>query len=140
MGLVNFSLNDIGSIVKDIRESITGEAIKDPLKLKELDIKLKELENRLLISQMEINKAEAYHKSLFVAGARPFLLWIGGFAIAYHFIVAPFLHSTFAIYDIFFPLPKLDMGLLMNLVMAILGIAGLRTYEKAKGIHNNPAN
>jgi hypothetical protein len=139
MALIDFSLSDAGSLIKDIRESITGKAIEDPTKRAELEIKLKELENELVKGQMAINKVEAASRSLFVSGARPFVIWIGGFALAYEFIAAPFLHSLFNVYGYDFPLPELDSGTLMALVSALLGIGGLRTYEKAKGIHNNIA-
>jgi len=139
MALMDFNLGDIGSVFKDIRESITGEVIEDPVKRAELEVKLKALQNELLKGQMAINQVEASSKSLFVSGARPFVVWIGGFALAYEFIAAPFLHSIFNVYGYDFPLPELDSGTLMALVSALLGIGGLRTYEKARGIHNNVA-
>jgi len=137
--LLEFSLNDAGDLIKDIREAITGEAIKDPIKIAELDLRLQALNNELSKGQMEINKTEAMSSNWFVSSWRPFIGWVSGFALMYTFVLAPFLHSLFYVYEVDFPLPELDMGLLVNLVMAMLGIAGLRTYEKASGIQNNKA-
>jgi hypothetical protein len=137
MGLVDFSVGDIGEVFKDVREAITGEAIKDPQKEAELLYKLKMLENEQLKAQTRINEVEAASKSLFVSGWRPSIGWVGSFALAYTFVLAPLTHSVLSIYGVNYPLPELDTGLLMNLVMSMLGVAGLRTYEKAKGIHNN---
>jgi hypothetical protein len=137
MGLVDFSVGDIGEVFKDVREAITGEAIKDPQKEAELLYKLKLLENEQLKAQTKINEVEAASKSLFVSGWRPSIGWVGSFALAYTFVLAPFAHSVLSVYGVNYPLPELDTGLLMNLVMSMLGVAGLRTYEKANGIHNN---
>lgn len=134
MGLIDFSLGDIGGVFKDIREAITGEAIKDPTKMAEINLKLEVLENQLKQGQIAINKAEATNPNVFVAGARPFILWVCGFAVAYSFILAPFLHSTLKAMNIVFPLPEIDMGVLFQLMTAMLGMSGLRTYEKLKGI------
>jgi hypothetical protein len=137
MGLVDFSVGDIGEVFKDVREAITGEAIKDPQKEAELLYKLKLLENEQMKAQTKINEVEAASKSLFVSGWRPSIGWVGSFALAYTFVLAPFMHSVLFIYGVNYPLPELDTGLLMNLVMSMLGVAGLRKYEKAKGIQNN---
>lgn len=137
MSLINFSLDNIGELAKDIREAITGEAIKDPNKRAELLFKLKELEQRTLEGQMAINKVEAASRSLFVAGARPFILWIGGLSLAYEFMLSPTIEWYCQIQHIEVVPPHLDGTVLMNLVIAMLGIGGMRTYEKAKGIFNN---
>jgi len=139
MSLIDFSLGDAGTLIKDVREAITGEAIDDPVRRAELDLKLQALNNELLKGQMEINKAEASSSNWFASSWRPFIGWVSGFALMYTFVLAPFLHSAFYAYNIEFPLPELDMGLLINLVMAMLGIAGLRTYEKANKIDKNQA-
>ena len=68
---------------------------------KDLKMKLQhELETALHsanLAQLEVNKAEAAHKSIFVAGWRPFVGWVCGVALAYHFILAPLLQFGFAL-------------------------------------------
>lgn len=81
----------------------------------------------LLLGQIEVNKVQAAHKSLFVAGARPFIMWVCGVALAYSTIAHPIL-------DIWFDMPKVDVSLLMPVLMGLLGLGGMRTLEKTKGV------
>ena len=85
--------------------------------------------------QLEINKNEASHKSIFVAGWRPFIGWTCGIALAWHFVLAPVTMFICAYLSVEIPeLPNFDMGSLMTVLMGMLGLGGLRTYEKQKGI------
>ena len=85
--------------------------------------------------QLEINKAEAGHKSIFVAGWRPFIGWTCGVALAWHFVIAPFIMFFSAYFGLDMPaLPDFDMGSLLTVLMGMLGLGGLRTLEKYKGI------
>ena len=85
--------------------------------------------------QLEINKAEAQHRSLFVAGWRPFVGWTCGVALAYHFIIAPLVLFATAYAGIEVPaLPEFDMGSLLTVLMGMLGLGGMRTFEKFKGL------
>ena len=137
MALVNFSLGDIGALAKDIREAITGKAIEDPVKKAELMIQLKQLEQAINLGQIEVNKEEAKSPSWFVAGWRPALGWIGAFAIGYHFILYPFALFIAELNGVKgVELPVIDTGMLFNLILAMLGFGGLRTYEKLKNVQN----
>ncbi len=85
--------------------------------------------------QLEINKAEAASGSIFKGGWRPFIGWVCGFAFAYHFIIQPILvFGVSAAGASLPPLPEFDMATLMPVLMGMLGLGGLRTIEKAKGI------
>ena len=87
------------------------------------------------MAQVEVNKAEAQHKSIFVAGWRPFVGWTCGVALAYHFVLAPLILFGVGISGVEIPaLPEFDMGSLMTVLMGMLGLGGLRTYEKQKGL------
>lgn len=84
--------------------------------------------------QREINKAEAGHRSIFVAGWRPAIGWVCASALAYQYIVRPFAAWGLAVWAPNAPvLPTLD-GMLWELIFGLLGMGGLRTYEKAKGV------
>ena len=86
------------------------------------------------LAQIEVNKAEATHKSIFVAGWRPFVGWVCGIALAYHFILAPLLQFAFALGGIEQELPEFDFSQLSTVLMGMLGLGGLRTFEKMKGV------
>lgn len=87
------------------------------------------------MAQVEVNKAEAQHKSIFVAGWRPFIGWTCGFALAYHFVLAEVIKFGVALYGAEIPeLPAFDMDSLMTVLLGMLGLGGLRTYEKQKGL------
>ena len=77
--------------------------------------------------QLEVNKAEAAHKSLFVAGWRPAIGWICGFALLYSTIISPIL-------GIWFTVPAVDSALLTSVLMGMLGLGAMRTAEKVKGV------
>ena len=85
--------------------------------------------------QLEINKAEAQHRSIFVAGWRPFLGWCLSFAMAWHFVLAPMTLFICSAFEIYVPdLPVFDMDSLMTVLLGMLGLGGLRTVEKVKGL------
>ena len=85
--------------------------------------------------QLAINQAEAKHKSIFVAGWRPFIGWTCGIALAWHFVLQPLIMFLSVLFGFILPeLPAFDMGSLMTVLMGMLGLGGLRTYEKQKGL------
>ena len=84
-------------------------------------------------AQIEVNRAEAASSSLFVAGGRPFVIWVCGAAMANDFIVRPFALFTASILRISGATwPSLDMQSLMPLLLGLLGLGALRTYEKVQ--------
>ena len=88
-----------------------------------------------LLAQLEINKAEAASGSLFKGGWRPFVGWVCAVAFAYHFVLQPLLIFVFAYIGLETPdLPKFDVGTLLPVLGGMLGIGGLRSYEKTKGL------
>ena len=80
--------------------------------------------------QLEVNKVEAAHKSLFVSGWRPAIGWISGFALMYSTILAPIL-------GIWFVVPPVDSSLLTTVLMGMLGLGAMRTVEKTKNVARN---
>ena len=134
MGLID--LGDLGSLFKDVREAITGEAIKDPVKKAELEAKLQTIESSLQQGQLEVNKTEAKSNNLFIAGWRPFIGWVGGIALMYSFILSPLIQWGCQIYGLHILPPKIQTDMLFNLVLALLGLGGMRTFEKTKKVQD----
>ena len=88
-----------------------------------------------LLAQVEINKAEAASGSLFKGGWRPAVGWICAIAFGYHFVLQPLLVFVLTASGVDLPdLPEFDMGTLLTVLGGMLGIGGLRTVEKAKGL------
>ena len=86
------------------------------------------------IAQLGINKQEAAHRSVFVAGWRPFIGWTCGVALAYTYVVQPILIFGLGQAGYLVSLPTMDIGEMMPVLMGILGLGGLRTFEKFKGM------
>lgn len=84
--------------------------------------------------QIEINKIEAGHRSLFVAGWRPFIGWICGVGLGMHFIAFPLLEWTTDLIGTKIIAPQVEWQVLMTLVLSLLGLGATRTYEKSKGL------
>ena len=103
-----------GNLAWDIREAIKGKEL-DPEKLIEL--------------QTKINMVEASHRTLFVAGWRPFIGWICGVALAYNFVIRDLFIWVTKTTD---APPPLQMEHLKTVLLGMLGLGGLRTYEKIK--------
>ena len=85
--------------------------------------------------QLDINKVEAAHRSLFVAGWRPFIGWTCGVALMAHFVLFPATDFVVAYmgYNVP-PMPAFDMDSLMTVLLGMLGLGGMRSFEKLKGV------
>ena len=91
----------------------------------------------IVLAQLEVNKVEAAHKSLFVSGWRPFIGWTCGLGMFGNFITIPFANFALALfsYDIVIPLVPLET--MMPVLMGMLGLGAMRTYEKKNSVHRD---
>ena len=87
--------------------------------------------------QLEVNKVEAAHKSLFVAGWRPAIGWICGLGMASNFILIPMANFILALTGSAVVVPLLDTGEMMPVLMGMLGLGAMRTYEKKQGVQRD---
>jgi len=136
----------------DLGKSAIERIWPDPIRRAEELRKLEELKQtgdlahlnahvQLMVGQLEVNKAEAAHKSLFVAGWRPCIGWVGGMALAYQFVLYPLLMWAWVILrakgviaaDVDVP-PVLDTGALFSIVTAMLGVGAMRSHDKKNGV------
>lgn len=120
----------IGDIVKGL-DSVIGRFKKSD------DEKIREaaLEMEPLLAQLRINEAEAKHANWFVAGWRPAVGWVCVLALLYQMVLWQIIVWVMTIWmpDKSIP-PTLNSELLLTLLSGMLGIGGLRTFEKAKGV------
>jgi len=86
------------------------------------------------LAQLDINKTEAAHRSVFVSGWRPMIGWTCGAAMALNFLIFPLASFVLAQTGHLVELPNLDMTQMMPVLMGMLGLGGLRTVEKLKQV------
>ena len=138
IGRIIMNLLGIGKIVESV-----GNIADDLFTSKEEKLKIaleeKKMQTQLMHGQLEINKAEAQHSSRFVAGWRPFIGWVGGIAMAYQFLLYPLLTWLWSFAQAKEWIPKeikppspFDAGPLFAIVTGMLGIGGMRSYDKLK--------
>lgn len=136
----------------ELGTTVINKIWPDPVKQAEEQRKLAELYQKgdlaeldahvkLMLAQMEINKAEASHKSVFVAGARPFIIWAGGFSMVWSGIIHPLLTWVWAFAGIDgTPPPLIESAALGTIVTGLLGVGGMRSYDKSKGVQTDKIN
>ena len=121
IGLVDTFINKFVKD-KDLAEKLRAEANSEEF----------QGEISLALGQIAVNKIEAASRSLFVSGWRPFIGWCCGLSLAYHFILEPVIQYILIVNGIQFETPEFDFSQLSTIVMAMLGMSTLRTYEKTK--------
>jgi len=121
--------------VKQAQELRLLEELKQKGSLAELQAHV-----TLLQGQMAINAKEAEHKSVFVAGWRPFVGWVGGFSLAYVSIIEPLMRFIATMTGYTGDFPIIDTTLNMQILMGMLGIAGMRSYDKKQKTQTDNVN
>ena len=91
------------------------------------------------LGQVEINKIEAANTNVFVSGWRPFIGWVCGVTLLYSVLGHAFLVWSLDVVSVFSStpiptIPKPDMTITFEILLAMLGLGGFRTYEKVKGV------
>ena len=133
------------SAALELGTSVINKIWPDPVKQAEEQRKLQELFQKgdiaelnahvkLLTGQIEVNKIEASSSNWFVAGWRPFVGWVCGFGLAYATILEPFMRFIAKLCDYTGTFPVIDTTLTMQILLGMLGLAGMRTREKEKGV------
>ena len=125
-------METVGKVIDSVH---TSEEEKGQIR-----IKLQELENEINAKQMDINLADAKSTATDISGIlqrswRPLIGFSAALAIFFEFVLKPFIVFFLGVFNIEVgELPQMNMEQLMPLVMALLGMAGLRTFEKSKNI------
>lgn len=134
------NLLGIGTIIDSVGK-ISGDLVTTDKERMALELEGRRIDQAVDLAQIEVNKAEAAHASVFVAGWRPAIGWVGVAAMAYQFLLYPLLTWAWAwaqaagvLPGTMQPPPVLDADALWVILSGILGIAGMRSFEKAKGV------
>ena len=88
-------------------------------------------------AQLEINKAEAGHKSLFVSGWRPAVGWTCCLGMAANFLLIPMANFSLALGQSDISIPLIDLETMLPVLLGMLGLGGMRSFEKSKGVERN---
>lgn len=132
-----FGIDDAVAAVSNLADSAIKRIWPDATEVEKNKLQqlTQEMQNHfnLLYGQLEINKEEAKSTSIFVSGWRPSIGWICGAALAYSSLIEPFARFIavvmFGYVGVF---PVIDTNLTMQVLLGLLGLAGMRTYEKTK--------
>ena len=114
---------------------IVGKFVKDKDLQAKLDHELQTLFHQANLAQVKINLKEAEHKSIFVSGWRPFLGWSLSCLFIYGIAVRDFLDMILKANGIDIELVQFDVGTLTPILTGMLGLAGMRSWEKKHGVH-----
>ncbi len=121
----------IGQLAKDLRVAFTG---KDPIKELEIQQKLLEIEAAAENAQAVINLAEASNPNVFVSGWRPACGWVCSLALGWVYIASPFFTWIANLLGSSVAMPVVDLAELYPLLLALLGMGGLRSFDKTQKI------
>tara|TARA_R110002074_G_scaffold185468_1_gene350907 strand:- start:252 stop:659 length:408 start_codon:yes stop_codon:yes gene_type:complete len=118
--------------------NLVGKFIEDKDQKNQLAHDLATLASRhaqeLAKGQIEANTEQAKHPSLFVAGARPAIMWICALGLLTQFFIMPIAEWVTAVWLPDVLLPELNTSELMALTLSLLGLGGMRSFEKSKGV------
>lgn len=130
--------------VANLANTVLGRVLPDKTAQEAAKAQLLEMqlngELSSITEQIQVDNTEAASHSTFVAGWRPFIGWTCGFGLAYQFVARPLLTFGTALFRHPVDAPSLDLGTLTQLLIGMLGIAGMRTFEKIQGVDGNTKN
>jgi hypothetical protein len=127
-----------------IADSIIGVAgkvldkfVEDKDLKTKLDFELRKAYSDANLAQIDVNKEQAKHPSIFIAGARPSIMWICAFGLGWQFVFLPVAIWYMTVSGQAVVLPDIETEGLMSLTLALLGLGGMRTFEKKNGTHRS---
>lgn len=127
-------LVDIGGVIEAVGK-VAGDLITTDKEKMQLELENRKLDQALDLAQIEVNKVEAASSSLFTSGWRPYIGWGCGTAFLYSALFEPIMRF---VAQVFFgyagPFPTLDTSMTMQVLFGMLGMAGMRAWEKGKGV------
>lgn len=125
-------------VILGLAEKLIDKLIPDPKQKAEALQTLKAMEQsgdlQVISNQVQIALVEAGNPRMFVSGARPFIMWVCGAALAFQLVIGPVAVWGAALAGRNVPPPIMQTELLTTLLVGMLGLGGMRTVEKLNGV------
>lgn len=134
MGLDITGIGSIADLAKSVINKIWPD--KSEQEKQQMAIALTAMQNEMSLAQgqMDTNKIEAANPSLFVSGWRPFVGWVCGSACAWNWVGLPVAKAVCGFFHYELPVQPADLTQMLPLLMGMLGMGALRTYEKLNNV------
>jgi hypothetical protein len=128
------NLLGISSIIDSVGKVASDLITTDKEKM-QLEIENRKLDQAVDMAQIEVNKIEAASSSMWTSGWRPFIGWGCGAAFIYSAMLEPIARFVAQVgFDYTGTFPQIDTNLTMQVLLGLLGLSGMRSYEKSKGV------
>lgn len=118
--------------IEAVGNVLDGLFTSDDERLTHEEVRIR-LAQRPSLAQSEINKVQAQHRSIFVAGGRPFIMWVCGAGLGYVWVIRPIIMDIATALEKTVQFAPMDTANMIDLVIALLGLGALRTVEKMNG-------
>ena len=123
--------------VAGVVDNVLDKFVEDKDLKTKLNHELKQKVQDANLAQIQANIEQAKHGSIFVAGARPAIMWICAFGLGWQFVFQPVCVWAMAVWATDLTIPIIPTEGLMTLTLSLLGLGGMRSFEKTKGIQRN---
>lgn len=133
MALPAVLISILGPILGNVLDKVIPDKDAREAAKEEITEAIAGLDQKVIEGQLRINEMQAAHQSLFVAGGRPAAMWLSVIGLAYQCIIYPNLIWVCRLQGWPEP-PPIDSDILMTLAFSLLGLAGIRGYEKSRGV------
>jgi hypothetical protein len=138
-------IDDIVTAVSGVAGKVIDRLWPDPVQAQAAKLELLKMQQNgelaqlaadtdLAKGQLDINKIEAANPNLFIAGGRPAFIWMGVAIFGFNYLIAPLATWGTALFGHPTPMPTLNFGDIMPIVMGLLGLGAMRTTEKLSGV------
>ena len=131
------ALFGIAEAVVGVVDNVLDKFVEDKDLRTKLNHELKTQVQQANLAQIAVNQEQARHASIFVAGARPAIMWICAFGLGWQFVFQPICVWALAVWATDLTIPIIPTEGLMTLTLSLLGLGGMRSFEKSKGIQRN---
>ena len=130
LGLISSLVGPVSDILDKV---VTDKDLKEKLS-HDIATMAERHAHEVVKAQIEVNKTEAQHHSMFVAGWRPALGWVCCLGMAGNFLIIPFVNMALELLETGVVVPMIELDLMMPVLMGMLGLGAMRTVEKVKKV------